>query len=235
MVKITVLIALVTIVTLAGCTGENSNNTDTEIHQQPPDYITWLSPTKVYITDFQPDSRAEWILTVHNGNRTAREEKIVVTEPNETEVNIKLKYIIYGDKDDIRLESDNNSDTLEVIEIAGDDSISIKGFIPAASRTMTIEYPYCSEYNISYRLPDQPLEGYVNAPEQAQDWVIITDSTPLLGSDETREILIAVEMPADAVIDEKNWEFWISVMDVTTSGTVATELCSRWLITMKDD
>jgi hypothetical protein len=233
MVKITVLIALVTIVTLAGCTGENSNNTNLEIHQQPPDDMTWLSPAKVYITDFRPDNRAEWILTVHNGNKTIREERYVTTEPNETEVTISLNHIIYDDIDDIRLESDNNADNLEVTGIAGDDSITISGFIPAASRIIVIEYPYYSKYNISYRLPDQPLEGYVNAPEQAQDWVIITDSTPLLAPDETREILVAVEMPADAVIEEKNWEFWISVMDVTTSGIVTTELCSRWLVTMR--
>lgn len=233
MLKIMMFVALIIIMTLVGCTGENNNNTDTEIHQQPPDDMTWLSPTKVYITNFQPDNRAEWMLTVHNGYKTAVEEKFVTTEPKETEVNIKLKYIVYGDKDDIRLESDNNADNLEVIEIVGNDSITIRGFSPAASRIMVIEYPYYSKYYISYRLPDQPIEGYVNAPEQVQDWVIITDSTPLLAPDEIREILIAVEMPADAVIEEKNWEFWISVIDVTTTGTVTTELCSRWLVTMR--
>ena len=93
---------------------------------------------------------------------------------------IILNNIIYGDKDDIRVGSDSNTDTPEVIEIVGDDSITIKGFSPAASRTMVIEYPYYSEYNISYRLPAQPLGGYVIAPEQAQDWVIIKDSSPIL-------------------------------------------------------
>ena len=146
---------------------------------------------------------------------------------------IILNNIIYGDKDDIRVGSDNNIDTPELIEIVGDDSITIKGFSPAVSRTMVVEYPYYSEYDISYRVPDQPLEGYVNAREQAQDWVIIKDSSPLLAPNETREILIAVDIPADVVIEEKNWEFWISVKGVKTSGIVSTELCSRWLVMMR--
>lgn len=211
-----------------------TSNIDNELHPQPPDDITWLSPAKVYIDNFHENGRAEWILTVHNGNQTAVEKKICITEPNETIVNIDLKYIIYGDKSSIKLESDNPNDNLEVTGIVGDDSITVKGFVSDQSRIIIIEYPYYSKYNISYRLPDHPLEGYVSAPKKVQDWVIITDSTPVLAPLETREILIAVEMPAGEVIKAKNWEFWISVMDVTTLGIVTTEICSRWLVTMRD-
>ena len=83
---------------------------------------------------------------------------------------------------------------------------------------------------ITYRYPDQVGDGYVKPTSEVRDWVIIADSTPILAPKETREILIALEMPKDAVAPGKLWEFWISVKDTTQTGFVVTELCSRWLV-----
>ena len=89
-----------------------------------------------------------------------------------------------------------------------------------------------AEFSITYREPDNTAEGYVRAPDEAQEWVIIADPAPKLAAKETKDVLIAVEMPKGAKAPPK-WEFWIAVKDVTQTGMVQTELACRWLVTMK--
>lgn len=76
------------------------------------------------------------------------------------------------------------------------------------------------------------MEGFGFAPGEAKDWVIIADADPVLAPKETREILIVLDLPVDAVVPPK-WEFWIAVKDVTERKMVSTALCSRWLIYMQ--
>lgn len=52
-----------------------------------------------------------------------------------------------------------------------------------------------AEFSVTYREPDNTGEGYVRAPTAAQGWVIIADPAPVLAAKETRDVLIAVEMP----------------------------------------
>ena len=87
-------------------------------------------------------------------------------------------------------------------------------------------------FSVLYRKPSRLAEGYVEAPPIAQTWIIIVDTTPVLMPKETKEVLIAVDMPEDAVSPGPKWEFWIGVKDITTTGMIATELCSRWMISM---
>jgi hypothetical protein len=89
-----------------------------------------------------------------------------------------------------------------------------------------------TEFSVRYKEPGTPEEDFVAAPGEAQDWVIIADPTPVLAAKETREVLIAVEMPKGVEAPEK-WEFWVAVKDVTQTGMVQTELACRWLVTMK--
>ena len=89
-----------------------------------------------------------------------------------------------------------------------------------------------AEFSVTYKETGSPGEGYVRAPDEAQEWVIIADPAPVLAAKETRDVLIAVEMPKDAQAPPK-WEFWIAVKDVTQTGMVQTELACRWLVTMK--
>ena len=89
-----------------------------------------------------------------------------------------------------------------------------------------------AEFSVTYRQPDNTAEGYVMAPTAAEGWVIIADPAPVLAAKETRDVLIAVEMPEDAEAPSK-WEFWIAVRDVTQTGMVQTELACRWLVEMK--
>jgi hypothetical protein len=74
---------------------------------------------------------------------------------------------------------------------------------------------------------------YVAAPEEAQDWVIIADPSPVLEPKETRKVLVSVEMPEDAVAPAERWEFRIIVKDLSQTGMLQTELACRWLVTME--
>jgi len=129
--------------------------------EPPSDNVTWISPGKVEVGNFYPGARAEWLLTVHNGN------------------------------------------------------------------------DYEAPFLIAYRQPDNVGAGYEPAPAQSQDWVVITEPTPVLAPRETRDILVVLDMPAEAQAPEPKWEFWISVKDTSQTGMVQVELSSRWLVTMK--
>jgi hypothetical protein len=89
-----------------------------------------------------------------------------------------------------------------------------------------------AEFSITYREPGSAGETYVIAPDEAKGWVIIADPAPVLAAKETRQVLIAVEMPKGAKAPPK-WEFWIAVKDVTQMGMVQTELVCRWLVEMR--
>jgi hypothetical protein len=89
-----------------------------------------------------------------------------------------------------------------------------------------------AEFSVSYRVSNNITEGYEPAPADAEGWVTIADPAPVLAAKETREVLIALEMPGNAQALSK-WEFWIVAKDVTQTGMVQTELACRWLVTMK--
>ena len=127
----------------------------------PPENITWISPGKVNVSNFYPGARAEYPLTIHNGNDTT------------------------------------------------------------------------ASFSVYYRYPNHVGEGYEMPPEEAQDWVIVADPTPILMPRETRDVMIALDMPEGANISTPKWEFWVGVKDTTQAGMVRTELCCRWLITMR--
>lgn len=90
-----------------------------------------------------------------------------------------------------------------------------------------------ARFEVKYRFPDHVGEGYTKPTPETQDWVIIADSTPVLAPKETRNILIALDMPENAVSSSKKWEFWVSVRDTTQGGNIGIELCSRWLVAMR--
>lgn len=90
-----------------------------------------------------------------------------------------------------------------------------------------------ANFNIEYRDPSYTAEGYDKITTMAEDWVIIAGPSPVLEPYETRDILISLKVPSSLTNLPKKWEYWISVMDNSQSGTVITELCSRWLISMR--
>jgi hypothetical protein len=115
--------------------------------------------------------------------------------------------------------------------------IEISNFYPGARA----EYPITIHngkdtetlFSVAYRYPDNVATGYDKPNYEAQDWVMVVDTTPILAPKETRDILVVLSMPKEAKIDSDKWEFWISVMDMTQKGQIRTELCVRWLISMR--
>lgn len=89
-----------------------------------------------------------------------------------------------------------------------------------------------TSFSINYRVPGKIRTGYVAAPVEAENWVIITDKSLVFAPKETKDILIILAMPKGAYVESDNWEFWISVME-QGQGNVQTEMCSRWLVSMK--
>lgn len=88
-------------------------------------------------------------------------------------------------------------------------------------------------FAVAYRYPDNVGEGYTKPTLDVQDWVVVTDTTPVIAAKSTESILVSVTMPKNAGSPGKQWEFWISVRDMSQTGMVRTELCSRWLVSMR--
>jgi hypothetical protein len=86
-------------------------------------------------------------------------------------------------------------------------------------------------FSVYYRIPDYTQEGFASAPAEARGWVTPVDIAPVLSPNETKEIEVVLRLPKDATNPER-WEFWIGVK-ADSGGSLATELCSRWLISMR--
>ena len=200
------------------------------VPDEPPKDKTWISPGKVQVGNFYPGARAEWMLTINNGNDGVTSEvKKVTTDPGEVKATIPVRSEFYRF---IKVTSDNAKD--KIVFVSGEGKgITFNGFEPNSDRVLTIDYIRYSQYSVKYREPDYVAEGYVPAPKEAKDWVIIADPTPIFLPREKKEILVAVEIPKDIQPLPKRWEFWISVIDISMGGNIQTELASRWLINMR--
>jgi hypothetical protein len=88
-------------------------------------------------------------------------------------------------------------------------------------------------FNVRYRFPDHVGEGYVKPSAEVQDWVIIAEMTPVLLPRETRDIMVTLAMPLDAVVFAQKWEFWVAVSNAGQTGMVRTEMATRWIVDMR--
>lgn len=127
----------------------------------PPVDRTWISPGMVQVGNFYSGARAEWPLTIHNGN------------------------------------------------------------------------DYITEFLVRYRYPDHVGTGYEKPTQEVQDWLIISDATPVIAAYGTIDVLITLEMPYDATSPGHKWEFWLSIFDTNQTNFLQKEVCSRWQIIMK--
>jgi len=90
-----------------------------------------------------------------------------------------------------------------------------------------------SVFVVTCRMPDNTVVDYAKASPESIHWVTITGAETPLEAFETRDMLVSLIMPYDAVAPASKWELWISVLDTSQTGFVQTEMCTRWLITMK--
>ena len=92
-------------------------------------------------------------------------------------------------------------------------------------------------FTVAYRHPDNVATGYSEPVPETEDWIIVADATPILMPNEKRDVMIILAMPKESGVDKTltgdKWEFWVSVRDMSQAGTVRTELCVRWLVSMR--
>ena len=89
-----------------------------------------------------------------------------------------------------------------------------------------------NRFSVYYRVADYTENGFASAPAGAKDWVTVDDDYPQLAARETKDILVTLVVP-DNVQTPSRWEFWIGVKS-NSGNSIAAELCSRWLVTMKN-
>ena len=196
----------------------------------------WVSPAEVKIANYYPGAKAEWAIRIHNGNdaEIRKEAYRVGTEANETVVPIKVKFpIAAADYTKVTVTSDNTGETL--IPTAYNEEtteVTISGFLPEVTRVITLTYTAWTEYLVDYETPNRTREGYSGPQVEAEDWIIIADTTPVLAPKETREILVTLAIPKGATVEADKWEFWTSVT-AQGQGNIQTEMATRWLVTMR--
>jgi len=209
------------------------SDSDTEVRLMNQ---VWVSPAEVKIGNFYSGARAEWNIRLHNGNDASPqiEMQSVVSGIDETSGEIKIKKpLANGDITGVIITSDNRNDELVVKSYdPKTKSLFIEGLLPDALRVITVNYTAWTEFFVSYMVSDTIREGCSIAPIKAKDWVIIEDSSPVLAPKETREIMIVLDIPQDAVVPDKTWEFWTVAGEVSTEA-VQTQLATRWLVNMR--
>lgn len=199
----------------------------------PPEDTNWLMPSKVEIRNFHEGGTAEYAIKFHNAKKEAVDKKLVTTVDNDTWGEISLSSPLYLSdiKSIISVSSNESRDKLEVRSYnIKDNSILITGFVSNSVRVVTIVYKPLTAYAVYARLPDRnnlPVSANI-----ALGWTSVNESIMLMYPLETRENLISIVMPKDAVLPDKNFELWIGVTEVSKQS-VSLELVSRWLVAMK--
>jgi hypothetical protein len=88
-----------------------------------------------------------------------------------------------------------------------------------------------TKFSVYYRVPDYVEEGFTAAPAETGDWIKINENSPSISPLQIKEIEVVLNIPEGSSVPER-WEFWIGVKE-DKKQSLSTELCSRWLITMK--
>lgn len=193
----------------------------------PPEQEMWISPGKVEIGNFYPGARAEWEITIHNGDSVVDEIKTITTEKDEIEADIPVNHQPVGLEGIVILSSIDETLTAVSVEKS---SIRIIGFIPDANRTVKITYPYMAKYQLTTRIPT----GSVDIPGY-ESWVEIENPTPALKPLESIKVMVSLNIPKKAKLPDnlENWEFWVVAAEMGSTNLIQTELASRWLVDMR--
>ena len=112
--------------------------------------------------------------------------------------------------------------------------VEIAGFHPGERA----EYPltiHAGNKASTFRVYFKAVE---NTPPEAENWVTIAGTRPVIEAGQSREVMIALEMPVTVNPRDipDSWEFQIAVSPEPTGtggSQVVIELASRWIIAMK--
>jgi len=198
----------------------------------PPDDMNWISPGKVNVANYYPGAMgAKYPTTVHNGWDDSTGFTVTYRHPDHMgdgyskPIDKVQEWIIVADMTPLLMPKETR-DILITLDMPEDVS---KWAVPVWNLTEAgkeVKLELQKEYK---RLVELAIETEQPWPEKCLALVFLEN----INGKEVDKISIPQEYK-DFVIptDENNWEFWISVMDMS-QGQVKAELCVRWLITMR--
>jgi hypothetical protein len=144
------------------------------------------------------------------------------------------------------LPTDSNSDNNDVNDVEKKMSgvtwinpgkVNVDGLYPGASgeQKIRIHNPKNTEavFNIYRKDATRTTEGYTKLPTEYYTWIKISPSTLIVPARSTGEVLVAVTVGISDRPKLKKYETWIGVMDESQEGLVKTEICSRWMMTIR--
>lgn len=196
--------------------------------------VVWASPASVDVSNFHPGARAEYYIKVHNDASEINEQKRVTTDATDVpeadgtvSVNIPLNQQIHDNNisNVIAIQSSNSGDKLRAVSYANR-SLVVSGFQPLTERIINVKYVADAMFAVSYETTTIDVENMVS----------ISDTSFTLGPHETKEILVAIDMPQSFKTDVKQFYFRINTGRATTKQgplTLATVNAVTWNVRMR--
>lgn len=110
--------------------------------------------------------------------------------------------------------------------------VEISNMFPGARAEEVISVHNGGRSEAEFLIYHENVPGEV-APEGLGDWLFVSDPAPTIGPDEVRDILVALELPEDAVVEDEAWSFLVVVNEASQEGNVRVRNASKWLVTMR--
>ncbi len=199
----------------------------------------WVYPSEVKVGNFYPGARAEYTIKVHNDYSIMSEQKQVTTESVDIpdaqgfiSVPIPIRQELHDGSiaNVLSLVSSCAGDVLKITGYdKGKNTIQIDGFAPMSTRIISVSYISDSLFTLQY---EKPSEKEIDVSSM----VVIMEPKFVLGPHETKEILVALDMPKDAKIDVKQFQFRVvASKGVKTGGGMSMEaaMAITWTVTMR--
>lgn len=208
------------------------DQTEVVLPDEPPVDRTWVSPGKVNISNFYPGARAEYPITIHNGNDIDTSFAVLYRYPDHVAEKYSKSskqvqnWIIIADSTPILMpfETRDVLVALAMPEDAQQWSIPLWNLTQLGKET---KVDLASEWQEACQKATTNDEELPPKPELLQFLEDIYEDV----ADQSK--IISKYQKYIIPTDRDKWEFWISIMDTSQVGTVKTELCIRWLVDMR--
>ncbi len=206
--------------------------------------------------DFVAGAEADATLTIHNGE-TYRTMRFQVFTENDTDTSVDLAGLrlhAASLASITQLISSNLKDNVRAVSYDPYRlSVHVVGLTPAtpnpnygntpldpkwiqATRIMSVTYKADVMFQVAFGIPSWGTLDYAQAISEVRNWVTISDPTPILGPQETRDVEVVLKMPVGAKAPMQKYQFWVTVMpEPSGSGGVQVQGKSvmTWAINMK--
>jgi len=196
--------------------------------------VVWASPATVDVSNFHPGARAEYYIKVHNDDSVISEQKRVTTDNTDVpeadgtiSIQIPLNQQIHDANlsSVIAIQSSNAGEKLHAVSYANR-ALLVRGFQSLTERIINVKYVADAMFAVSYETTTIDVESMVS----------ISDTSFTLGPHETKDILVAIDMPQNYKIDVKQFYFRINTGRATTKQgplTLSTVNAVTWNVRMR--